>query len=376
MKNIYFPSLNGIRFFAALLVIIDHLELFKGYFGIRMNWSDSFSSHIGSSGVTIFFVLSGFLITFLLLKEKETKAINVKHFYIRRVLRIWPIYYLILIVSFFIIPQIDFFNVPNYGDKSESFLFPTFFTYLFLLANVGFIYFPTIAFANVLWSVAVEEQFYLIWPIIIKYFKSTLTALLFIFITYLVIKILSSVSYFGVKSHLPDKFYYLVDRTRISCMVIGGIGAFLIINFRAFVDKYFFSKYTQIISILSFGFMLFNNTSYQYYSFLKNECFSFFVIIIIMNTSTNTNSILNLENKILNYLGKISYGIYVYHLFACVICIKLFSYFNLTKLLPNALYSSFLLISVLFITIIISHISYKYFETIFLKKKIKYSKIQ
>jgi len=182
MSRIYFPSLNGIRFFAALLVIIDHLELVKGYFGIKVNWSEAFSSHLGSSGVTIFFVLSGFLITFLLLKEKEIKAINVKHFYIRRVLRIWPLYYLILIVSFFIIPQIDFFNVPNYGDKSESFICSTFLTYLFLLANVGFVFFPTIAFANVLWSVAVEEQFYLIWPIVIKYFKSTLTALMLLLI--------------------------------------------------------------------------------------------------------------------------------------------------------------------------------------------------
>jgi peptidoglycan/LPS O-acetylase OafA/YrhL len=373
MNNIYFPSLNGIRFFAALLVIIDHLELFKGYFGIRMNWSKSFSSHLGSSGVTIFFVLSGFLITFLLLKEKETKAINVKHFYIRRILRIWPIYYLILIVSFFIIPQIDFFNVPEYGDKSESFLFSTFFTYLFLLANVGYVYFPPIAFANVLWSVAVEEQFYLIWPIIIKYFKSTMAVFIFIFITYLVIKLLSSVSYFTVKSYLPDKFYYLVDRTRISSMVIGGIGAFLIINFRSFVDKYIFSKSIQTISILSFTFMLFNIISSQYYSFIKNECLSLFVIIIILNTSSNTNSILNLENKILNYLGKISYGIYVYHLFACVLCIKLFSYYNLNEILPNAVYSTFMFISVLFITIIISHISYKYFEKFFLIKKIKYS---
>ncbi len=121
MKNnqIYFPSLNGVRFFAAFLVIVDHLELFKSYFGFNTLWPESFSAHLGSLGVTIFFVLSGYLITFLLLTENKISGIKIKNFYFRRILRIWPLYYLIVIISFFIAPHIKFLDVPFYGEEID-----------------------------------------------------------------------------------------------------------------------------------------------------------------------------------------------------------------------------------------------------------------
>jgi peptidoglycan/LPS O-acetylase OafA/YrhL len=92
MKNkIYLPGLNGIRAIAALSVILAHSEKFlasvssKNYFG-----------NFGGYGVTIFFTLSGFLITYLMLKEIEKEIfIDIKKFYIRRILRIWPLYFLI-----------------------------------------------------------------------------------------------------------------------------------------------------------------------------------------------------------------------------------------------------------------------------------------
>src|SRR5574337_816257 len=97
MTSVYFPGFNGVRFFAAILVLVDHTELFRSYIGFDTFWADNFSSHLGALGVTIFFVLSGFLITYLLLCErKEFNTINIRDFYLRRILRIWPLYYLIL----------------------------------------------------------------------------------------------------------------------------------------------------------------------------------------------------------------------------------------------------------------------------------------
>lgn len=100
-KVVYLPGLNTIRFIAAFTVIINHIELFKRNFNQSnfLNIAAIFS--MGRLGVVLFFVLSGFLITYLLLLEKDKfKTIDIKRFYIRRALRIWPLYYLLLAFCF------------------------------------------------------------------------------------------------------------------------------------------------------------------------------------------------------------------------------------------------------------------------------------
>ena len=105
-KSIYFPNLNSIRFIAALLVIIHHIEQFKSVFNIYPNqMNNPVIGSFGPLGVRLFFVLSGFLITYLLFAEKEVSGtISITKFYIRRALRIWPLYYLIVLLAFFIVP--------------------------------------------------------------------------------------------------------------------------------------------------------------------------------------------------------------------------------------------------------------------------------
>src|SRR4051812_19584104 len=95
--GVYFPGLYGLRFFAAMMVIVSHIELFKGYHGFANGYASNLAIYeLGRMGVTLFFVLSGFLISYLLLVEKETTGtISIGRFYIRRILRIWPLYYLL-----------------------------------------------------------------------------------------------------------------------------------------------------------------------------------------------------------------------------------------------------------------------------------------
>ena len=104
-KHVYFSGLTGLRFFAAFVVILCHVEEFKSIWNIRETntWDLHFFSLMGELGVTFFFVLSGFLITYLLLMEKERMGtIAIKQFYMRRVLRIVPLYYLIIFLGLFI----------------------------------------------------------------------------------------------------------------------------------------------------------------------------------------------------------------------------------------------------------------------------------
>jgi len=367
--NVYFPSLNGVRFFAAFIVIIDHLELFKIYFGIKPLWSEQFSSYLGSFGVTIFFVLSGFLITYLLLVEKENSEINLKKFYLRRILRIWPLYYLLLTISFFVIPHMSFFYVPQYSQEINLYFPIQLILYSFLLANVAFVYLPNIAFGNVLWSVAVEEQFYIVWPLIIKNKKNLIKFFCLLLVGLVFIRLFINLNPFSIQNFFPNKLYTFLDRTRFSCMIIGGIGAYYIKNENDRFMKVVYSKHTQIFAFLLFILLLINVIKIPGISLVLNEVISLISMIIIVNLATNKNSMLSLENKVFNYLGKISYGMYIYHLFVITITLKIFNLYSPKTDLQFYIWSALLLITVLIFTIAISNISFIFFESWFLNLK-------
>ena len=365
MKKIQFPGLNGVRFVAALLVIVDHTELFKSYLGFPTLWANSYSAYLGAFGVSIFFVLSGFLITYLLLEEQKIAPIQIKHFYLRRVLRIWPLYYLILVLGFFVIPHLVFFQVPNYatdmGDSLERLLL-----FAGLAANVAFVYLPTVPFANVLWSVAVEEQFYLFWPHVVKYKRTLLWLMMALLAGYMALKF-----YAG---QIDRQFELLVIRTRFSAMIIGGIGAYLVFYHRSALG-YLYRWVVQVGLLLVFGLMLTDTIDYGPFFWMQDELISLVVCGLILNIATNPRVLISLENRVFHYFGKLSYGLYVYHLFAVVLVLK-----GLPGLLPLKEWPVWIsypvtLGSILLLTTGISHFSYRYFESYFLKKKVKFSAV-
>ena len=365
MKKIHFPGLNGVRFIAALLVIIDHTELFKSYLGLPTLWSNSYSAYLGAFGVSIFFVLSGFLITYLLLEEQTEGPIQIKHFYIRRILRIWPLYYLIVLLGFFVVPHIDFLQVPNYSADMGDYL-GRFLLFAGLAANVAFVYFPTVAFANILWSVAVEEQFYLFWPHMVKIKQKLLSVMLSLLLLYLTLKF-----YAG---ELDPKFEELVIRTRFSSMIIGGIGAYLVFHQKPFIQL-LYHRWVQGGLLLLFVFMGMDWIDFQSLAWIQDELISLVVCGLIINIATNPHTLVSLENRGFAYLGKLSYGLYVYHLFAVVLVLK-----GLPVVLPLQEWSVWIsypvtLGSILLLTTGISHLSYTFFESYFLRKKVRFSTV-
>ena len=173
--KIYFPNLNGLRFIAAFMVIIHHFVQMLTIFGYAHSNNQIIIS-IGGLGVELFFVLSGFLITYLLLtEEKNTKQISIKDFYIRRVLRIWPLYYLIVILAFFVFPHMKIFLIPLYSEQMASNFGQSLLLFIIFLPNLVLQGFGIVVpYASQAWSVGVEEQFYLIWPVLMKFFKNKL----------------------------------------------------------------------------------------------------------------------------------------------------------------------------------------------------------
>ena len=125
--KVHLKGLNGLRAIAALAVVVLHTSIGLGPFGLPWN---RLGNQLGMFGVTIFFSLSGFLITYLLLLEKnDCGDISVKDFYIRRILRIWPLYFLYLSICVFVIWATKTQPLPG----SLPF-------YLFLTANIPYIW--------------------------------------------------------------------------------------------------------------------------------------------------------------------------------------------------------------------------------------------
>lgn len=184
MRSIHFHGLNGLRAICAIAVVISHITLalkdfyvYPYIFGQQANGNPQ-GIDLAGYGVTIFFVISGFLITYLLQAENQIHPINVKKFYLRRILRIWPLYYLYLILSLITIFAFGLmFNL-----KST-------FYYTFYLANIPFILGTTLPFLAHYWSLGVEEQFYLFWPVLMKKIQFNIKLILILTVTLIFIKV-------------------------------------------------------------------------------------------------------------------------------------------------------------------------------------------
>jgi peptidoglycan/LPS O-acetylase OafA/YrhL len=365
-NKVYFENLNAIRFIAAFLVIICHIEELKDFFNIDRIFDVSQNRLIGRVGVVLFFVLSGFLITYLLYKEKElTKTISVRKFYIRRILRIWPLYFFIVLFTFFVVPFVDFLIVDGY-DKNLlwSDLFTKLFLYVAFLPNLVCAIYGTIPYAAITWSIGAEEQFYLIWPWLNKKVSNKWILMFSIIIGYLLVK---RYIYY-LPNDLRQVFKIFWDMTLIDCMAIGGIFATLLYQNGRLVNiirKILFKKFFQwVVLILTIYLVYINFKLKDYYC----EIYAILFGVLIINFAANPNRIFSMENKILNYLGKVSYGLYIYHYILIIIVLRLCDNLNITN---NFIYYT----SSIVLTILVASLSYNFFEKRFIDMKVNYSDV-
>ncbi|MEJ5265599.1 MAG: acyltransferase [Bacteroidales bacterium] len=352
-QQIYYPGLNGIRAIAALTVLIFHIDLVLPAFGLQE--IGFHRNNMAGYGVIMFFVLSGFLITSLLLHEKShTENISIKNFYVRRILRIWPLYYWAILIAFVLL-LLNIFTL----NKHSYFFF-----YLFFIPNVAFATKMTILPISPLWSVGVEEQFYAFWPWLVKFSNKLINKLVLVIMLYFFVKLIARFTN-GV-------FYDFVNISAFDCMAIGGIGAIWVFDKEKYrrILKIVYNKFVQILA----WFVLFISFIYKpihLFSFIDQEINALIYLILIINVSSNPNTLISLENNFFDFIGKISYGIYVYHF---IIIVGL-SHFLKHKFPDNFWGYLTVFVLIIFSTIFISYISYKYLEKWFLNRKVKYSYI-
>ena len=172
-NKIHFAGLDGLRFISISFVVLHHLDTFKNYYGLG-TFNFPVIGLIGYYGIQFFFAGSGFLITYLLLREFDrNKKISLPYFYLRRILRIWPAYYLLIFFALVVVLHTSFFNIP---EVTDSYLAGNYrkgnLLYFFFLPHIAPYYCPTTPFVHQTYTIGIEEQFYFIWGIMFFFIAS------------------------------------------------------------------------------------------------------------------------------------------------------------------------------------------------------------
>jgi peptidoglycan/LPS O-acetylase OafA/YrhL len=174
----------------------------------------------------------------------------------------------------------------------------------------------------------------------------------------------------------PSKIKYVFkgfwSSSPIDCMAIGGIFALIIYENTPIIlsiKKVLFSKITQSITIALTLFLI----SINYHlpildTYFHYELYAVLFGILIANFAANENRLFSMENKVSSYLGKISYGLYMYHPLVIVLCLKV-------EILYKCINDLLLYPFVFLLVVLISSLSYEFYEIYFIDKKAKYSKI-
>jgi peptidoglycan/LPS O-acetylase OafA/YrhL len=350
LQHVHFPGLNSLRFYAALAVVVEHVRIqFSGDSTLFKIVSLLFVN--AQNAVNLFFVLSGFLITYLFLQERATTgAICIRNFYIKRALRILPLYYWIALLGLIIFPILFGPGYPLYGLPV-----PRLILVFALLPNFASITVPMVH----IWSIGVEEQFYVLWPWANRSDKIMLQASIGI----ILLKLLLTPVIVSFHNENTEILFYGL---RFESMAIGALGAYVYAKNLPSLT-WIYHAWIQALSIAGFAYLMVFDTRLNTYNTMWS---SLIHIILIMNVATNPHSFLKLNSPLFEKLGEISYGLYMYH-FPMLYLIHIVAYQTGLERMWGSPF--LLLISTVASTCIIASLSYRWFETPFLQLKRKFT---
>lgn len=382
--KVYFTGLNGIRFWAAFSVIFHHIEQTKFWVGMPSLWNTTVVDNIGHKGRIIFFVLSGFLITYLFLAEmNKTGTLNLKKFHIRRNLRVWPLYFVIVAFAFFVLPHIIdlvYKDGRHYNNMLEFNFGKKIVVFGLFLPNIARILWqPPILGVSQLWSIGVQEQFYMVWPALTRIFKKVFVQFIIVFIA---VKVITE---FGLKywyEHYQTLNIHFASFNQVKTLIrlwelfaveqlaIGALAAYIFFHQKMKILNFIYHPVTYIIIVGLYVYLFFIRVDFFAHVLVEGIIAAF----LMLNISTNPTFFIKLENRFYNYLGNISYGIYMFHTIVIVVVLYYLQQMNLTSnsILFNILIYSFTIA----ITLGLSALSYKYFENYFLRLKSKFEVVK
>lgn len=300
----YRPEIDGLRAIAVISVIIYHLN---------ENWLPG-----GFLGVDIFFVISGFLITGIIITEIQQNSFSFKQFYTRRIKRIYPAFITVIALVSFIASAIFIYNDFNQLRKTIE-LATIFLSNFYLGLTQG--YFDLSANENPvlhIWSLAVEEQYYLIFPLILilayKKFREikALFAITLVFFFILLATSFIPANVYKEVFHQPNIYY--LSNLRFPELLVGSLLAI----YHNFSNNIQLSKLaSNILAVLStlllFSCLFLMNNDIAYIPGVTLILPCIFTALIIHTSLQNNIIKLCLSNKVMVFIGKISYSLYLYH---------------------------------------------------------------
>lgn len=304
------PSLDGIRAISCLFVILGHfsylyVEYFTNLFGPLLGPAITYSIGNQYTGVTFFFVLSGFLITNILIEEiKKESSVSYKNFFLKRLFRIFPAYYFYFILIFCFL---YYSKITSYSNQD-----------LIAAITYTYNYFSDMNpwFMGHFWSLAVEEQFYLIWPLlfIFTYKRYGIKVPFLIIVASPLIRIATYFLFEEMRGRIS-----IMTHTRFDCLLFGCALAYCYQNnmfdrFNLLVTK-FKLHIISAFHILFFSRLLQMKFQGKYVMTLGYSFDAFAMCILIIYLVKNKNVVTKVFNlPILVHIGSLSYSLYLWHI--------------------------------------------------------------
>jgi peptidoglycan/LPS O-acetylase OafA/YrhL len=370
-QRAYFPCLDEVRGLGALSVMVNHFEQMKLWAGYKCLFNISIVAHLGLESVRVFFVISGFLICYLLLQEqRQFQKIDIGKFYVRRILRIWPLYYLIIFVSFFLVPHLLHFPqaiIPEAFQISAA-LHEHFWEklglFMIFLPNLCLQLYPLVIGASQCWTLALEEQFYLFCPVFLTFFRSlpVVAILAICSLKYIALLLINLTTAHSPAAPFASAAATFVNNLDFESFTAGGLAAFVLIAYPKITRK--IVSYPMLGAFLAVAVMVLLTCDFQLHRWAATATFAVMVLHLAVK-STACGAI----RQQFRYLGRISYGMYMFHpIVMCSVILLLQPIMSGTNVIKfNFWFYSLSLAG----TVAAGAISYKYFEQPFLRLKDK-----
>lgn len=308
-------AVDGLRGVAIALVLLFHFVGSCLVNAQTTGWKSVVAgiAFSGWCGVDVFFVLSGFLISGILLDQWRTPG-SFRDFYWKRVLRIFPLYYAVLIVTFFIVPLFATVGGDAADESGAKYWLFLHMQNFYLLWHKACL--PGVL--NHLWSLAVEVQFYLFWPAIVYAFRKKALALfcLGMFVGILALRM-------GLRHYeVSPAYIYSLTLTRLDAFAAGALAAVVL---RSGIPRVRIARWTGLIFAVSFvcliimacvrgGHLSCIDPVVQSYGFSLLAVSSSSLLLLVLAAGARNPLVWLLSLRPLTFLAKYSYGIYVLHL--------------------------------------------------------------
>lgn len=348
----YQANIEGLRGVAILFILACH------YIG------NSFS--FLWIGVDLFFVLSGFLITRILLNTTSNNKYFI-NFYIRRALRIFPLYYFTLVIFILVIPRL--FTTTNFEYLINDQLWFWLYSQNIIFARDGWPGESSFVLSH-FWSLAIEEQFYIIWPLILYMFRHNALRLIYLILVLIFVAVACRMAIFNT-----DPSFYVLLPTRMDSLLIGSLCAVMAGVNRAVLVKCARFIIWPSVFCITIVFLFSENRSYSN-DFFAGCGYTILAILFasVLVLSYKSNGLLNsfLRNRVFTYFGRYSYGIYVFH-FPIYWLLRPTILNALNFIHADHLGKIVAAVALLMITLLISMLSYNFYEKPFLLLKSKFN---